>query len=89
MAGSWRPVTRIADIADAIGRGVACVRGGQPCLVDVHIDQRHGRDVRESLADRPLAKAMGENNIKKVKECFSWEIAARKVEHVYSQLVKK
>jgi len=37
-------------------RGVECTRGGRPCLIDVHIDPGHGRHLRESMAERSLAK---------------------------------
>jgi len=42
------PLKRLEDLQDAMRRGVACVRGGKPCLIDVHIDPAYGRDVRES-----------------------------------------
>ncbi|OGA17113.1 MAG: acetolactate synthase [Betaproteobacteria bacterium RIFCSPLOWO2_02_FULL_63_19] len=50
------PVTRIEDLKDVIRRGVECVRGGNPCLIDVHIDPGHGRHLRESMAERSMAK---------------------------------
>ena len=30
----------------------AAVRAGKPCLIDVHIDPRHGRSLRESMQVR-------------------------------------
>ena len=48
------PLKRTEDLADALRRAVEYVRGGAPCLVDVHIDPGHGRHLRESMADRPL-----------------------------------
>lgn len=48
------PVTRMEELEEAIRRGVECVRSGRPCVVDVHIDPGHGRQVRESIADRPV-----------------------------------
>ncbi len=50
------PVGRIDDLPDAMRRAVQCVRQGKPCLVDVHIDPGHGREVGESMADRSMAK---------------------------------
>jgi thiamine pyrophosphate-dependent acetolactate synthase large subunit-like protein len=50
------PLTRVEELAEAMRRGVECVRGGQPCLIDVHIDPGHGRHLRESMAERSLAK---------------------------------
>jgi thiamine pyrophosphate-dependent acetolactate synthase large subunit-like protein len=50
------PLKRAADLRDAMRRGVECVRAGKPCLIDVHIDPGHGRHLRESMAERPLAK---------------------------------
>ena len=53
------PLTRAADLPDAMRRGVDCVRAGKPCLIDVHIDPGHGRHLRESMADRPLTSGSG------------------------------
>ena len=50
------PVTGRAALSEAIGRAVDCVRGGRPCLVDVHIDPGHGRTLTESMAERSMAK---------------------------------
>jgi thiamine pyrophosphate-dependent acetolactate synthase large subunit-like protein len=50
------PLKRVEDLREALRRGVECVRGGSPCLVDVHIDPGHGRHLRESMAERSLAK---------------------------------
>ncbi len=53
------PLKRLEDLADALRRGVDCVRRGKPCLIDVHIDPGHGRHLRESMADRPLTSGSG------------------------------
>jgi thiamine pyrophosphate-dependent acetolactate synthase large subunit-like protein len=50
------PLKRVEDLREALRRGVECVRGGSPCLIDVHIDPGHGRHLRESMAERSLAK---------------------------------
>jgi len=50
------PLQRVEELQEAMRQGVECVRGGQPCLIDVHIDPRHGRHLRESMAERSLAK---------------------------------
>ena len=50
------PLTRVEELKEAMRRGVECVRGGRPCLIDVHIDPGHGRHLRESMAERSLAK---------------------------------
>jgi thiamine pyrophosphate-dependent acetolactate synthase large subunit-like protein len=50
------PLKRVEELRDALRRGVECVRGGSPCLIDVHIDPGHGRHLRESMAERSLAK---------------------------------
>jgi thiamine pyrophosphate-dependent acetolactate synthase large subunit-like protein len=42
------PLQSVEALGEALRRGVACVRGGRPCLIDVHIDPGHGRDLRES-----------------------------------------
>ena len=50
------PVQNATDLAAAMRRGVEHVRSGGPCLIDVHIDPGHGRHLRESMAERSLAK---------------------------------
>jgi thiamine pyrophosphate-dependent acetolactate synthase large subunit-like protein len=50
------PITDAKDLAEAVGRAVERVRGGRPCLVDIHIDPQHGRKVTESGAERSMAK---------------------------------
>lgn len=50
------PITDPNALAAAIAEGVAEVRAGRPCLIDVHIDPEFGRHVRESGADRSMAK---------------------------------
>jgi thiamine pyrophosphate-dependent acetolactate synthase large subunit-like protein len=50
------PLTRVEELAEAMRRGVECARSGRPCLIDVHIDPGHGRHLRESMAERSLAK---------------------------------
>jgi hypothetical protein len=50
------PLKETAQLADAVRRAVSCVRSGKPCLVDVHIDPGHGRQLRESMAERSFAK---------------------------------
>jgi len=50
------PVRRVDELHEAMRRGVECVRGGSPCLIDVHIDPGHGRHLRESMAERSMAK---------------------------------
>ncbi|MDP2619079.1 MAG: thiamine pyrophosphate-binding protein [Hyphomicrobiales bacterium] len=50
------PITDAGDLAAALERAVACVKAGRPCLIDVHIDPRHGRKLTESMAERSMAK---------------------------------
>ena len=50
------PVREISQLEKAMKQAVECVRGGKPCLVDVHIDPGHGRHLRESMAERSLGK---------------------------------
>jgi thiamine pyrophosphate-dependent acetolactate synthase large subunit-like protein len=50
------PITEAKDLASAFERAVACVKAGRPCLIDVHIDPRHGRKIDESMAERSMAK---------------------------------
>jgi thiamine pyrophosphate-dependent acetolactate synthase large subunit-like protein len=44
------PLKRAEDLENAMRRGVECVRGGRPCLIDVHIDQAYGREVKLTSA---------------------------------------
>ena len=53
------PVKEVSELRKVFERAVACVRGGKPCLVDVHIDPGHGRQLRESMAERSFAKRPG------------------------------
>ncbi len=46
------PIKRVEDLPDALRRGVAAVRAGKPCVIDVHIDPQHGRSLRESMQVR-------------------------------------
>jgi thiamine pyrophosphate-dependent acetolactate synthase large subunit-like protein len=50
------PVRRNDELQEAMRRGVECIRAGSPCLIDVHIDPGHGRHLRESMAERSMAK---------------------------------
>lgn len=50
------PITDPKTLKAAIAQGVAEVRSGKPCLIDVYIDPEFGRHVRESGADRSMAK---------------------------------
>ena len=50
------PIASVEELKAAIYRGVECVRSGRPCLIDVHIDPGHGRHLRESMAERSMAK---------------------------------
>jgi thiamine pyrophosphate-dependent acetolactate synthase large subunit-like protein len=50
------PVRSANELHEVMRRGVECVRGGGVCLIDVHIDPGHGRHLRESMAERSLAK---------------------------------
>jgi thiamine pyrophosphate-dependent acetolactate synthase large subunit-like protein len=50
------PLKETVQLAEAMRRAVSCVRSGKPCVVDVHIDPGHGRQLRESMAERSFAK---------------------------------
>ena len=50
------PLKEVSQLERAMKQAVDCVRGGRPCLVDVHIDPGHGRHLRESMAERSLGK---------------------------------
>ena len=50
------PLKDISQLGKAMQQAVHCVRGGRPCVVDVHIDPGHGRQLRESMAERSFAK---------------------------------
>ena len=44
------PLERAEALGEAMRRGVECVRGGRPCLIDVHIDPGYGREVKLTSA---------------------------------------
>ena len=50
------PITRAEELPAALGRAVDCVTKGRPCLVDVHIEPGHGRNLSASMAERSMAK---------------------------------
>jgi thiamine pyrophosphate-dependent acetolactate synthase large subunit-like protein len=50
------PLRQVQELREAMRKAVECVRSGSPCLIDVHIDPGHGRHLRESMAERSLAK---------------------------------
>ncbi len=50
------PLKDASQLQDAFRRAVDTVRAGRPCVVDVHIDPGHGRQLRESMAERSFAK---------------------------------
>jgi thiamine pyrophosphate-dependent acetolactate synthase large subunit-like protein len=53
------PLKDVSQLEKSLQRAVECVRGGKPCLLDVHIDPGHGRQLRESMAERSFAKRDG------------------------------
>ena len=50
------PLKEVSQLKATFQRAVECVRAGKPCVVDVHIDPGHGRQLRESMAERSFAK---------------------------------
>ena len=50
------PLKEMPQLRKAMQQAVECVRGGKPCVVDVHIDPGHERQLRESMAERSFAK---------------------------------
>jgi len=52
------PVTTVDALQSAMDEAVALVKSGKPCVLDVHIDPEHGRHVRESGAQRSMAKGV-------------------------------
>jgi glycogen(starch) synthase len=63
--------------------------GQNGILIDTGEDEELASAIIKVLSDKSLAKAIGENNREKVREHYSWEVAARKAEHLYSDLIKK
>ena len=41
---AWGPVSELGELERVLGDAVACLRRGMPCLVDVLIEPRQGRE---------------------------------------------
>ncbi len=63
--------------------------GQNGILVEADNEVELAGAIVKMLSDNSLARAMGENSMKKVRERFSWEVAAQKTERVYNELIKK
>jgi glycosyltransferase involved in cell wall biosynthesis len=77
-------------VATNVGGIPEIIESGQNgILVEAGEEGKLAGAIVKVLSDNPLARAMGENNKKKVRECFSWGVAAQKTERVYNELIKK
>lgn len=77
-------------VATNVGGIPELIESGQNgILVEANNEGELASAIVKVLSDKSLARAIGENNMKKVRERFSWEVAAQKTECVYNGLIKK
>jgi glycosyltransferase involved in cell wall biosynthesis len=75
--------TRVGGVTEAV------VAGQSGILVEPGNPGSLAEAVEEILADRSLAKKMGENGRKNVEEKFSWPIAVDRVTAVYREILRE
>lgn len=77
-------------VATNVGGIPELIESGQNgILVEADEEGKLASAIIKVLSDKSLAKTIGGNNMKKARERYSWEVAARKAEHVYNELIKK
>jgi glycogen(starch) synthase len=63
--------------------------GKNGILIEIGEEKELASAIIQMLGDKSLSRAIGENNREKVRERYSWEVAARQAERLYSDLIKK
>jgi len=77
-------------VATNVGGIPEIIESGQNgILVEVDNEGKLAGAIVKVLSDKSLARTITENGMKKVRECYVWEIAAQKTERVYNELIKK
>ncbi|MFC2021451.1 glycosyltransferase family 4 protein [Chloroflexota bacterium] len=77
-------------VATNVGGIPELIESGQNgILVEADEEEKLASAIIKVLSDNSLARAIGENNKKEARECYSWEVAARKTESLYNDLVEK
>ena len=77
-------------VATNVGGIPEIIESGQNgILVEAGEEGKLAGAIVKVLSDNSLSRTFGENSMKKVRERFSWEVAARKTERVYNDLIKK
>jgi len=77
-------------VATAVGSIPELIEPGQNgILVEAGDEGKLASAIVKVLSDKSLARVIGENNIKKARERYSWEVTARKAERLYNELRKK
>ena len=77
-------------VATNVGGIPELIESGQNgILVEADEEGKLASTIVNVLSDNSLARVIGENNIQKVREHYSWEVAAQKAEHLYNDLMKK
>jgi len=77
-------------IATSVGGIPELIESGQNgILVEAGDEGKLASAIVKVLSDKSLARVIGENNMKKVRERYSWEVAARKAERLYNELITK
>jgi len=77
----------VATAAGAIPEIIESEQNG--ILVEAGDERKLASAIVKVLSDKSLARVIGENNMKKVRERYSWEVAARKAERLYNELITK
>jgi len=77
-------------VATNVGGIPELIESGQNgILVETNNERELASAIVKVLSDNSLARTIGENNMKKMRERFSWKVAAQKTERVYNELIKK
>lgn len=77
-------------VATNVGGIPELIESGQNgILVEANNEGKLAGAIVKVLSNKSLAQIIGENNMKKARERFSWEVAAQKTERVYNELIKK
>ncbi|GAI15492.1 unnamed protein product [marine sediment metagenome] len=77
-------------IATSVGGIPELIESGQNgILVEAGDEGKLASAIVRVLSDKSLARVIGENNMKKVRERYSWKVAAQKAERLYNELITK
>lgn len=76
-------------VATAVGSIPEIIESGENgILVESANEGELASAIVKVLSDKSLARTMGENNIRKARERYGWEVAALQAERLYNNLIK-